>query len=154
TRYNQPFTMYKFRTMTVESGRSGEEITGRADPRITRLGRLLRNSRLDELPQLWNVLRGEMSLVGPRPEAERYVECYDDAARATLLMPAGITSPASLFFADEAELLDTDQNERVYIELLMPRKAALNLEYLRDFSLALDCRVLFRTMRRMFLDSG
>lgn len=147
-RYGRPFTMYKFRTMTV--GGEGPLLTRRRDGRVTRVGEFLRRRRLDELPQLWNILRGELSFVGPRPEVGRYVARYDELMLATLLIPPGLTSPAALAFADEAELLDTEQAERVYVDLLLPRKAALNLRYLRELSPRTDLRVLLRTVGKLF----
>lgn len=147
TRYHESFCIYKFRSMEDKAG--GKEITCKNDPRITRVGGWLRRYRLDELPQLINILRGEMSFVGPRPEVERYVTHYDDAMMATLLMPAGITSPAAIFFAQEGDYLDAQQNERVYCELILPRKAALNLKYVETFSLKGDLKILYRTIRGM-----
>ncbi|MEG2174352.1 MAG: sugar transferase [Oscillospiraceae bacterium] len=148
-RYNKEFVIYKFRTMSMDCP-SGGSVTTRNDPRVTRIGKFLRSSHLDELPQLFNVLRGELSFVGPRPEVPYFVARYDEAMLATLLIPAGITSPATLLFANEADLLDGTESERIYIDLLMPRKASLNLDYLCEFSLLGDLRIMALTTLRIF----
>ncbi len=124
------FRMWKFRTMVADAERRGAQLTVGADPRITRVGRWLRRLKLDELPQLFNVLRGEMSLVGPRPEVPRFVALYTDAERAVLELVPGITDPASIRYHDEAaELARAADPERCYIEEIMPEKIRLNLEY-------------------------
>ena len=124
------FRMWKFRTMVADAERSGAQLTVGADPRITRVGRWLRRLKLDELPQLLNVLRGEMSLVGPRPEVPRFVALYTEAQRAVLDLVPGITDPASIRYRDEAsELARSADPERCYIEEIMPEKIRLNLEY-------------------------
>lgn len=124
------FRMWKFRTMVADAERRGAQLTVGADPRITRVGRWLRRFKLDELPQLFNVLRGEMSLVGPRPEVHRFVALYTDAQRAVLDLVPGITDPASIRYRDEAfELARAADPERCYIEEIMPEKIRLNLEY-------------------------
>lgn len=145
TQYLRPFTIYKFRTMTVQKSPQAR-ITVHNDSRITATGKFLRRYRLDELPQLFNILKGDMSFVGPRPELGCFVACYDDTMCATLLMPAGLTSQASLKFCDETKYLDADDSERVYKELLMPRKMALNVDYITRFSLKEDVLVLFATL--------
>jgi lipopolysaccharide/colanic/teichoic acid biosynthesis glycosyltransferase len=124
------FRMWKFRTMVVGADSLGAQLTVGADPRITRVGRWLRRFKLDEQPQLLNVLRGEMSLVGPRPEVPRYVALYTDAQRAVLRLVPGITDPASIRYRDEAtELARAADPERCYIEEIMTEKIRLNLEY-------------------------
>jgi lipopolysaccharide/colanic/teichoic acid biosynthesis glycosyltransferase len=129
-RHGASFRMWKFRTMVVGAEQRGAQLTVGADPRITRVGRWLRRFKLDELPQLLNVLRGEMSLVGPRPEVPRYVALYTDAQRAVLRLVPGITDPASIRYRDEAaELSRAADPERCYIEEIMPEKIRLNLEY-------------------------
>lgn len=141
------FAMYKFRTMRLGSDRVGLGITGAADKRITPLGRILRISKLDELPQLINVVRGEMSLVGPRPEAPEYVALYDARQRQVLLVRPGITGPTQLMYRHEERLLDGDNVEGQYRNEVMPRKLEMDLEYLRHRSLHGDILTLFRTFR-------
>ncbi len=146
TQYLKPFTIYKFRTMTSQKSPQAR-ITVHNDRRITALGAFLRRYRLDELPQLFNILKGDMSFVGPRPELDCFVACYDDTMLSTLLLPAGLTAPASLKFCDETKYLDADDSERVYKELLLPRKMALNVSYIQQFSISGDIAVLFATLK-------
>lgn len=146
TQYLKTFTIYKFRTMAPQK-RPQVRITVHNDNRITALGKFLRRYRLDELPQLFNILKGDMSFVGPRPELDCFVACYDDTMLSTLLMPAGLTSQASLKFCDETKYLDADDSERVYKDLLLPRKMALNVTYIAQFTLRVDIAVLFATLR-------
>lgn len=147
-RHGVPFTIHKFRTMRVEPGAA---ITVGADPRITRSGQLLRQTKLDELPQLWDVLRGAMSLVGPRPELPRYVEFYPAELRERVLaVRPGITDPASLAFSREAELLAAAADpEREYREVVMPAKLRLSADYAASASLATDLRLIFATLARV-----
>lgn len=147
-RYGVPFTIHKFRTMRVEPGAA---ITVGADPRITRAGRLLRATKLDELPQLWDVLRGAMSLVGPRPELPHYVELYPAEMRERVLsVRPGITDPGSLAFSREAELLAAARDpEREYREVILPAKLALSADYAAHASLATDLRLILRTLARV-----
>ena len=144
-RGGRPFRMYKFRTMVVGADRAGPAITCRDDPRITRLGRLLRRTKLDELPQLLNVLRGEMSLVGPRPEAPRYVALYSPQQREVLKARPGITGLAQLAYIHEEELLNPANLDRDYVRVLLPRKLALDLEYVNGRSFLLDLKILLWT---------
>lgn len=145
-RNGKVFRICKFRTMVVDSDK-GPQLTARADDRITRVGRFLRSCKLDELPQLWNVCKGEMSLVGPRPEVPRYVEMYTPGQRNVLLMRPGLTDPASLAYRNENELLDAGEDrERTYVEEIMPRKLALNYGYIRGFSLWGDIKLIFSTV--------
>jgi lipopolysaccharide/colanic/teichoic acid biosynthesis glycosyltransferase len=137
--------MWKFRSMRASTG--GPLITAAGDPRITRVGRLLRGTKLDELPQLWNVLLGEMSLVGPRPEVRRYVDRYTVEQRRLLALTPGITDPASLAFIDEELILAREPDpERAYIERIMPRKIQLNLRYAERATLATDVQTLASTL--------
>lgn len=147
-RFGRPFTIHKFRTMRVEPGAA---ITVGADPRITRPGHFLRQTKLDELPQLWDVLRGAMSLVGPRPELPRYVELYPAGLRERVLaVRPGITDPASLAFRHEAELLAAAADpEREYREVVMPAKLRLSADYAARASLATDLRLIFATLARV-----
>jgi lipopolysaccharide/colanic/teichoic acid biosynthesis glycosyltransferase len=148
-RFGAPFIIHKFRTMRVEPGAA---ITVGEDPRITRSGRFLRASKLDELPQLWDVLRGAMSLVGPRPELPRYVELYPAELRKRVLsVRPGITDPASLAFSHEAELLaKAPDPEREYRDVILPAKLRLSAAYVADASLAGDLRIILRTLARVF----
>lgn len=139
------FTMFKFRTMQTRQDASATRITTHADRRITRVGRLLRSSRLDELPQLWNVLKGDMSLVGPRPEDPQYVELYSPADREVLAARPGITSLAALLYRDEERLLVGDGWERIYVERVMPAKLAIDRAYVEQQSLWLDLKILAAT---------
>ncbi len=143
-----PFTIHKFRTMRVEPGAA---ITVGADPRITRSGHLLRQTKLDELPQLWDVLRGAMSLVGPRPELPRYVELYPaDLRERVLSVRPGITDPASLAFSHEAELLAAAADpEREYREVVLPAKLRLSADYAASASLVTDLRLILATLARV-----
>jgi lipopolysaccharide/colanic/teichoic acid biosynthesis glycosyltransferase len=141
--YGRPFHLYKFRTM-VPSG--GSSVTVFADPRITPTGRAVRQLKLDELPQLFNVLRGDMSFVGPRPEDPSYVALYTDEQRRILDLKPGITSVAALEYWDEGELLKGDDWESVYREQIMPAKVALENEYAQRRTLWSDAGLLARTV--------
>lgn len=147
-RHGVPFTIHKFRSMRVEPGAA---ITVGEDPRITRSGRLLRVSKLDELPQLWDVLRGAMSLVGPRPELPCYVALYPAELREQVLsVRPGITDPASLAFSHEAELLAAASDpEREYREVVLPAKLRLSADYAARASLRSDLRLIARTLLRV-----
>ena len=147
-RHGVPFRMHKFRTMVADAPQRGLPLTVGADPRITRVGALLRGSRIDELPQLIDVLLGRMSLVGPRPEMARYVALYPPALRETLLaVRPGITDPASLAYRHEGELLAAASDpERLYVEELMPAKLQLSAAYLAQASFASDCKLLLRSL--------
>ena len=149
----QLFQILKFRSMVVRAEDLGGRLTvGESDPRVTRVGMLLRKCKLDELPQLYNVMQGNMSLVGPRPELPEYVRLYDEIQRAVLLVPPGITDPASLAFRDESDLLaESDDPERVYVEQILPRKLELNLEYLERRNGWSDVGLIAQTLRRAVL---
>ncbi len=149
-RGGREFRLLKFRTMRPDSERGGQLTIGGRDPRITRIGRFLRRSKLDELPQLWNVLKGEMSVVGPRPEVPRYVALYTAAQREVLTVRPGLTGLASLAYINENEILGAAEDpERAYIERIMPAKLDLDLRYVRDHGLLLDCRIMLRTVARI-----
>jgi lipopolysaccharide/colanic/teichoic acid biosynthesis glycosyltransferase len=148
-RFGQPFLIHKFRTMVADAPQRGLAITVGADPRITKCGAWLRRTRLDELPQLIDVLRGDMSLVGPRPEVPRYVQHYPPGLRErALAVRPGITDPSSLAFIDEAELLaQAADPERDYVELILPRKLQAAADYAERASLRTDLLVIARTLR-------
>lgn len=147
TTYGKHFRIHKFRTMVNNADRIGTEVTVENDNRITKIGARLRDCRLDELPQVIDVLQGNMSFVGTRPEAVRYVEQYKPEYNATLLMPAGITSEASIRYKDEAELLDVaDDVDKVYIDDVLPRKMEYNLESIKKFCLKNEIVTMFRTV--------
>lgn len=141
-----PFTMYKFRTMTTGAEKMGPAVTASVDARVTRAGSFLRASHLDELPQLLNVLLGDMSMVGPRPEDPVYVERYTPDQRRVLEVLPGLTGPSQLLFCDEAALLDAADPERSYVEEVMPKKLAVDVEYVENHSLAGDFSLLARTL--------
>lgn len=147
-RHGQPFTIHKFRTMRADAPGLGPQITIGADPRITGSGATLRHYKLDELPQLWDVLRGAMSLVGPRPEVARYVALYpDDVRELVLSVRPGITDLASIEYRDESAVLARASNpEHSYVHIVMPAKVALAVRYVRTRSLAGDVRLIFRTI--------
>lgn len=146
TTYGRVFMIYKFRTMVSDAEKSGTQVTVSHDSRVTRAGKFLRKFRLDELPQLFNVLKGDMSFVGTRPEVECYVDRYTDEMQATLLMPAGITSLASIKFKDEEKLLDGAENpDDVYVNTVLPQKMKYNLEYIRNFNFFYDIKLMFMT---------
>jgi lipopolysaccharide/colanic/teichoic acid biosynthesis glycosyltransferase len=144
-RNGRPFVLLKLRTMRADA--PGPAITSGGDPRITHLGAWLRRTKLDELPQLWNVLRGDMSLVGPRPEVPHYVARYTAAQRAVLLVRPGLTDPASLAWADEAATLATFADpHRAYADVVMPQKLELSLTYLKRRTVWSDLAVVMRTV--------
>lgn len=140
-----PFTIYKFRSMRQDN--AGLKITTSGDSRITPVGKVLRKTKLDELPQLWNVLKGDMSFVGPRPEVREYTDLYDGEQRQVLLVRPGITGLASIRFRNENELLDaSDDPNRTYMEEVMPQKIALDLEYIPHASVIYDIRLILETL--------
>ena len=146
-RGGKPFRIFKFRSMVVDADKKGLEITVGHDRRITRVGAFLRKTKLDELAQLLNVLCGQMSFVGPRPEVPRYVELYTPYQRQVLLVRPGITDYASIAYRHENDLLDAAQDpERMYIEQIMPAKIELNMKYLREISPAADIRLILKTV--------
>jgi lipopolysaccharide/colanic/teichoic acid biosynthesis glycosyltransferase len=146
-RYGKRFWIWKFRTMVVGAEKRGPSITKAGDQRVTAVGRFLRKAKLDELPQVWNVLRGEMSFVGPRPEVPHYVARYTPAQREVLNLKPGITDLASLEFRHEEELLrNVPDSEKCYAEYCLPRKIELNLEYQRHANLWQDTQIVLRTV--------
>ena len=147
TRYNKDFRIFKFRTMIVNADEKGALVTTSNDSRITRVGSKLRKYRLDEFPQLFNVFKGEMSLVGTRPEVRKYVDEYTDEMMATLLLPAGVTSEASIAFKDEDRILaEAEDVDKAYIEEVLPEKMKYNLNGVRYFSLRREFGLLFKTV--------
>lgn len=140
------FRLYKFRSMVAGADRQGPGITAAGDSRVTQVGRFLRRTKLDELPQLINVLTGDMSLVGPRPEDPRYVALYTDEQRQVLAVRPGITSAASLTYRDESALLSGKDWERRYIHEIMPHKVAIELDYLGRRTLTSDLNLIMRTV--------
>ena len=147
TTYGKLFRIHKFRTMVNNADRIGTAVTVSGDARITKVGQKLRDLRLDELPQVFDVLEGNMSFVGTRPEALKYVERYQPVFNATLLLPAGITSEASIRYKDEASLLDAAKDvDKVYIEQVLPEKMKWNLDSIEHFSFFKDVQTMFRTV--------
>lgn len=147
TKYGKQFRIHKFRTMVVNADKIGSAVTVGEDSRITKTGKKLRKLRLDELPQIFDVICGDMSFVGTRPEAVKYVEKYKDEYYATLLMPAGITSEASIRFKDEDKLLSATQDvDSVYLEKVLPKKMEWNLESVRRFRFLREILTIFRTV--------
>lgn len=140
------FTLLKFRSMVQNADKLGPGVTGADDARITPIGRFLRRTKLDELPQLINVLRGEMSIVGPRPEDPRYVALYTPEQREVLKVRPGITSPASVEYRSEAELLSGQDWETKYVNEVMPAKLAIDLQYVQNTGIGYDLRVILRTV--------
>jgi len=152
--HGKPFQMMKFRTMVQNADQIGGSSTPEDDPRITRIGKVLRKYKLDELPQLFNVVRGEMSLVGPRPQVAWAVDLYSEEEKAVLNVRPGMTDYASLKFRDEGELLrGSTQPDKDYLEKIHPEKMRLSLEYVRKQSLFLDCSILARTVLAVALAS-
>ena len=147
TAYGKKFKIHKFRTMVNNADEIGAAVTVGNDKRITKTGAKLRDRRLDELPQILDVLSGNMSFVGTRPEVTKYVKKYKPEYLATLLLPAGITSEASIRYKDEAELLDAaDDVDKVYIEEVLPGKMKYNMESIRKFSFQSEIATMFRTV--------
>lgn len=154
TQYNKTFRIWKFRTMTVGADEAGALVTSANDSRITGVGATLRKLRLDELPQVFHVLSGKMSFVGTRPEVPKYVEKYTPAMMATLLMPAGITSLASIRFKDEDAMIgdvsDPEEVDRIYVEEILPKKMRYNLRYISRFGVRRDIYLMFATVKNVF----
>ena len=150
TTYGRTFRIFKFRTMVKDADKMGAAVTQQNDPRISKVGHKLRKVRLDELPQLINVLIGDMSFVGVRPEVAKYVNRYTDEMNATLLLPAGITSPASIEYKDEDEVIEKYKGsgrsiDDIYVEEILPDKMKYNLKYIKEFSVINDIRIMIRT---------
>lgn len=147
TTYGRVFKIYKFRTMIENADKIGSLVTVNKDPRITRVGRFLRKFRLDETPQLINIIKGDMSFVGTRPEVQKYVDAYTDEMYATLLLPAGVTSLASIFYKDEEKLLsESGDTDSTYINKILPDKMLYNLEYINKFNFFYDIKLMIMTV--------
>jgi lipopolysaccharide/colanic/teichoic acid biosynthesis glycosyltransferase len=148
------FRLFKFRTMIPHADRLGCPLTEPGDPRITRVGRTLRRYKLDELPQLINVITGDLQLVGARPELARYVELFRPQYETILRDRPGITDPASIIFCDEERLMAAGNVEGHYVSQMLPRKLAISIEYARNRSFVSDLRLLLYTAARLFCPSG
>lgn len=147
TQYGKRFRIFKFRTMCDRADQMGSAVTTGGDPRITRVGAKIRDYRLDEVSQLIDILRGTMTFVGTRPEVSQYVKAYTGEMMATLLLPAGVTSSASIEFKDEAELLDASEDvNKAYIELVLPQKMSYNLDDILHVGMLHDFRLLVKTL--------
>ncbi|HEM4191021.1 sugar transferase [Streptococcus suis] len=151
TRYGRIFRIFKFRTMISDADKVGSLVTVGQDNRITKVGHIIRKYRLDEVPQLFNVLMGDMSFVGVRPEVQKYVNQYTDEMFATLLLPAGITSPASIAYKDEDIVLEEYCSQgyspdEAYVQKVLPEKMKYNLEYIRNFGIISDFKVMIDTV--------
>ena len=145
TQYNKEFRIFKFRSM-VQNADKGAHVTVSGDSRITRVGRIVRKCRLDEISQLIDVLRGTMTFVGTRPESKKYTSEYTPEMMATLLLPAGVTSLASIFFKDEAVLLEgAEDTDKVYVEKILPEKMYYNLKAIKEFGFWSDIKIMFMT---------
>lgn len=151
TIYGKKFRIFKFRTMIQDADKKGSLITLGEDSRITKIGNKIRKRRLDEIPQLLNILKGDMSFVGTRPEVTKYVDKYTNEMKATLLMPAGVTSKASIEYKNEDEIMDTFLNkgekvDDIYLQRVLPEKMKYNLEYIEKFSLLEDIKICIKTI--------
>lgn len=147
TQYGKKFRIHKFRTMVKNAESLGAQVTTKRDMRVTKVGKKLRGCRLDELPQLIDILQGNMSFVGTRPEVTKYVEQYTPEMMATLLLPAGVTSEASIEYKDEERLLSDAKNaDKAYVEVVLPQKMEWNLQSLKEFSFVGDIKTMFKTV--------
>ena len=151
TRYGKGFKIFKFRTMIDKADKKGSLVTVNGDARITKVGSKIRNSRLDEIPQLINILIGDMTFVGTRPEVQKYIDKYSNEMMATLLLPAGVTSEASINFRDEAKIMDKylkdDMNlDDIYVNKILPEKMKYNLRYLENCNLIQDIKLCIKTI--------
>lgn len=146
TQYGKTFKIFKLRTMVNNAEKLGTQVTVGNDSRITRVGSFIRNCRLDEISQLLNILTGDMTFVGTRPEVKKYVDHYTNEMMATLLLPAGVTSLASIYYKDEAELLANSNNpDKTYIEEILPKKMKYNLQSIEKFNFIEDIKIMFMT---------
>ena len=146
TQYGKEFRIFKFRSMVVDADKKGAFLTVNNDNRITRVGRVLRKTKLDEVPQLFNIVSGDMTFVGTRPEVKKFVDKYSPEMMATLLLPAGITSLASIFYKDENSLISEEEDaDRVYLERILPDKMKWNLQGLLHYSFLSDIKLMFMT---------
>lgn len=146
TRYEKQFKIFKFRTMVNNANQNGSLVTTKNDHRVTRIGKILRTSKLDEIPQLINIILGDMTFVGTRPEVVKYVERYSDDMIATLLLPAGITSEASILYKDEEQLFKTEDADQKYVNDVLPEKMRYNLKSIEEFSFFRDIKTLIKTV--------
>lgn len=147
TQYGKKFRIFKFRTMVNNADKIGSKITTKNDVRVTRIGRVLRKYRLDEIPQLFNIIAGDMSFVGTRPEVPKYVERYTNEMMATLLLPAGVTSEASIQYKDEELLLtNVSDVDEVYVNKVLPEKMKYNLKSIEEFSLLSNIKTMVKTL--------
>ncbi|MCF2681350.1 sugar transferase [Faecalicatena contorta] len=147
TAYGREFKIFKFRTMVNNADKIGTQVTTKGDARITKVGKMLRGCRLDELPQLFNIVIGDMSFVGTRPEVPKYVAKYTNEMKSTLLLPAGVTSRASIEYKDEERLLEHAENaDEVYVKQVLPEKMKYNLKALEGFSFIEDIKTMFDTV--------
>ena len=156
TQYGKTFRIFKFRTMVTNADKIGTLVTVKSDVRITKVGKFLRKYRLDEFPQIFNILIGDMSFVGTRPEVTKYVEKYSDYMYATLLLPAGLTSYSSINYKDEDEIIsehlkDNENIDDIYVNYILPDKMKYNIEYIEKFSFLYDIKIMFKTFLSVFL---
>ncbi len=147
TQYGRKFKIFKFRTMVNNAEKLGTQVTVGNDSRITKVGSFIRGCRLDEISQLLNILTGDMTFVGTRPEVKKYVDHYTNEMMATLLLPAGVTSLASIYYKDEAELLEKSTNpDKTYVEEILPEKMKYNLQSIENFNFLEDIKIMFMTV--------
>ena len=156
TQYGKRFRIFKFRTMVTNADKIGTLVTVKSDARITKVGKFLRKYRLDEFPQIFNILIGDMSFVGTRPEVTKYVEKYSDYMYVTLLLPAGLTSYSSINYKDEDEIIsehlkDNENIDDIYVNYILPDKMKYNIEYIERFSFLYDIKIMFKTFFSVFL---
>ena len=154
TTYGKKFIILKFRTMIENADRKGDLLTKEQDNRITKIGNKLRKYRLDEIPQLINILLGDMSFVGTRPELKKYVDMYTDEMKATLLMPAGVTSTASIEFKNEDKIIskylkENENIDYIYVNRILPEKMKKNLEYMKKFNILEDSKIMIKTVMKV-----
>lgn len=155
TTFGKHFKIWKFRSMRTDADSKGELLTVGEDNRITRVGKFIRKFRLDELPQIFHVLSGKMTIVGTRPEVPKFTDKYTNEMLATFLLPAGVTSLASIKFKDEAELLaESDDVDKTYVETILPQKMKYNLRYIENFSFVGDIKLIFKTVAEVFSSRG
>lgn len=155
TTFGKHFKIWKFRSMRTDADSKGELLTVGEDNRITKVGKFIRKFRLDELPQIFHVLSGKMTIVGTRPEVPKFTDKYTNEMLATFLLPAGVTSLASIKFKDEAELLaESDDVDKTYVETILPQKMKYNLRYIENFSFVGDIKLIFKTVAEVFSSRG
>ncbi|OGI08047.1 MAG: sugar transferase [Candidatus Margulisbacteria bacterium GWE2_39_32] len=146
----KPFTLYKFRSMIIDAPKLGPGVTSADDPRITRVGKFLRKTKLDELPQLINVIKGDMSLVGPRPELTAYINEYKEEYRTVLSIRPGITDYAAIEFRDEENILNNySDKEKAYLEIVLPKKITLYKKYINKISMVTDLKIILLTLKKI-----